>query len=98
MEYSELVTQDIRLVILRMLAQDPDYSHNHIVLQQLLEQFGHSVSSDRMHTELSWLQEQGLVKVRSAGGIAVAKLTTRGDDVAQGRITVPGVQRPRPGE
>ncbi|WP_027714909.1 hypothetical protein [Desulfuromonas sp. TF] len=94
--YAELLAADIRLVILRALAEDPGYSHNESVLQQVLELFGHTESRDRIRTELSWLAEQGLITVRDALGYMVATLTGRGADVAAGRATVPGVKRPGP--
>lgn len=96
MSYAELIAADIRLVILRALAEDTGYSHNESVLQSVLEVFGHSISRDRIRTELNWLAEQGLVTLRDAAGYLVATLTGRGADVAAGRVTVPGVKRPRP--
>lgn len=96
MSFAEVVTADIRLVMLRALAEDTGYSHNESVLQSVLEVFGHCISRDRIRTELSWLAEQGLVTLRDAAGYLVATLTGRGGDVAAGRVTVPGVKRPRP--
>ncbi len=46
--------------------------------------------------QLAWLAEQGLVENDDMGGLVVATLTQRGADVAQGRVTVPGVKRPTP--
>ncbi|MDD4457865.1 MAG: ArsR family transcriptional regulator [Syntrophotalea acetylenica] len=96
MSYAELIAADIRLVILRALAEDDGYSHNESVLQSVLEVFGHDCSRDRIRTDLNWLAEQGLITVRDAAGYLVATLTGRGGDVAAGRVTVPGVKRPRP--
>jgi repressor of nif and glnA expression len=101
MNYAQLVTEDIRLVILRVLQQDPDYSHNEYIIQRLLARFGHNISTDKVRTELAWLEENGLIRTaRTAGDtdVIVAKLTARGDDVGSGRTVVPGVQRPRPEE
>lgn len=89
---------DLRLVILRLLAEDPDYRINSSILQHSLDLFGHNVSRDKLHTELAWLAEQDLVKCESITSILVASLTQRGLDVAQGRAAVPGVKRPGPGE
>ncbi len=97
MDYAELVAADMRLVILDALSQDSGYSHNQYVIQRLLGAAGHDISMDRLHTELAWLDEQRLITLEAAGGISVAKLTTRGADVAKGRASVPGVQRPGPG-
>ena len=94
--YAEVITSDIRLVILRALAEDVGYSHNESVLQSILEQFGHVVSRDRVRNELAWLAEQGLIGIRDSAGYMVATLTGRGADVAAGRATVPGVKRPGP--
>ena len=96
MSFKDIVTADMRLVILRVLEQDADYSHNEYVLQRALEQLGHSVSTDRLRTELRWLEEQGLIAINT-GGVFVAQLTTRGADVAMGRARIDGVARPRPG-
>ena len=96
MKFEELVNSDLRLVVLTALAQDSDYAHNEYVLKQLLGQLGHSVSSDKLRTELNWLQEQGLVTLSDVAGTMVAKLTVRGRDVADGSVVVPGVHRPGP--
>ena len=95
--FSRLVDEHVRLAILQILEQDSDYAHNEIVLQGALEQLGHGVSADRLRTELTWLDEQGLVDVSDVAGLSLAKLTRRGSDVGQGRARVPGVARPRPG-
>lgn len=95
--YADIVTEDQRLAILRLLEQDPDYAHNEYVIARLLAAVGHTVSGDRVRTQLSWLAEQGLVQLTDAAGVMVAKLTSRGEDTALGRTRVPGVARPRPG-
>ena len=95
--FAELVTGDIRLVILRCLNEDAGYYLNESMLQAMLEALGHNVSRDRVRTELAWLAEQGLITVTEVVGVQVATLTQRGADAATGRATVPGVKRPRPG-
>jgi hypothetical protein len=96
MSFEDLVTEDMRLVILKALYEDADYSHNEHVIKSALGLLGHKVSSDRVRTELAWLKEQALVETREVSGVIIAKLTRRGADVAQGRTTVPGVKRPEP--
>ena len=96
MSYEDFVTQDLRLVILASLQQDADYSHNEFVLHRMAGALGHSVSVDKFRTQLSWLEEQGLITTVRAGDVIVAKLTQRGEDVALGRTVTHGVQRPRP--
>ncbi|HHH12945.1 MAG TPA: hypothetical protein ENJ98_01795 [Thiolapillus brandeum] len=96
MSYRDIVAADLRLVILQALEEDPDYSHNDAVLQRMLDAVGHSVSTDRLRTELAWLAEQGLILINEIEDLVVSKLTARGEDVALGRTRVPGVARPRP--
>ena len=96
--FAELLDADRRLVILRSLHEDPGYDLNEYVLQSVLEALGHTVSMDRVRSDLAWLEEQGLVSVRDVAGVKVAKLTARGSDVATGRAVVPGVKRPAPGD
>ncbi len=97
-DYAKMLAEQQRRIILDALEGDPDYAHNDLILQSILETFGHAVSIDRLRTELHWLAEQGLVSLDEAGGLVVAKLTQRGEDVALGRTAVPGVRRRRPGE
>ena len=95
--YNALIDEDRRLVILRILEEDPGYSQNESVLQTCLDALGHSVSRDRVVTDLTWLAEQGLVTIEDVVSVKVASLTSRGSDVARGRGTAPGVKRPAPG-
>lgn len=95
-EFSELVREDRRLTILRLLEQSDDYSANHYLLCSALAGFAHNCSSDAVKTDLEWLAEQGLVTTKTTGEVLIAKLTSRGEDAAHGRARVPGVKRPRP--
>lgn len=97
MSYSDLVSEDIRLEILRILEQDPDYAQNDRIIGAVLASVGHDVSQDKLITELHWLAEQGLLGIEVISNLTVARLTTRGADVAKGKSIVPGVRRPRPG-
>ena len=96
MDFNELVTKDIRLVILRLLEEDLDFSLNDSLIQGGLEIIGHGVSRDKVRTEINWLKEQGLVKTKMVGTITIATLTDRGQAVALGKASDPGVKRPGP--
>jgi len=50
-----------------------------------------------LHTDLAWLEEQGLVICQQPRAGWIVTLTSRGGDVAEGRASVPGVARPQPG-
>lgn len=97
-----IIEKDRRLVILRSLQEDDDYSLNESLLAKVLEAYAHGVPRDVLRADLAWLAEQGLVTVDDLPRpgkepLMVAKLTSRGADVAEGRARVPGVARPTPG-
>lgn len=96
--FARLVEEDRRLMILRLLAEDPGYQLNVYVLRPALQAVGHTVSHDRVEADLAWLAEQGLVTVGKSSDVTVGRLTARGADVAKGLATVPGVKHPEPGE
>jgi len=94
--YADLITADVRLLILQTLEQDAGYSHNEGILQSALRSLGHTLSRDQVRTQLQWLAEQELVQLFQTSGLHVATITARGLDVASGAASVPGVARPRP--
>ena len=91
----DLLDQDQRLVLLRSLLDCGD-SANESILQTCLQSYGHKVSRDTVRTQLAWLREQGLVTLSDVSGCYVAEITGRGDEVASGLATIPGVKKPRP--
>lgn len=97
MSYAAVVTEDRRLVILRVLLDSTAYTANEFILQTMLERFGHLASADQVRTDLAWLHEQQLVEVEQVSDVRIARLTGRGEDVGRGRAQVPGVKRPRAG-
>lgn len=82
-----------RRVLLHVLGQATAGRANDSVLQMALARAGLSASRDVVRTELSWLREQGLVTLEEFDDLAVAVLTRRGRDVADGLADVPGVAR-----
>jgi len=98
MSYQQIVTEHLRITILRLLLEQPDYALNESVLLDAVTDFGFAPSRDKLRAELAWLQEQGLISLSGVSHCQVATLTQRGEDVAACRTTVPGVKRPRPGE
>ena len=93
-DFSTHLTEDRRRVVLRVLAESAGYTANEYILQQMLEQFGHVASIDRIRADLAWLHEQQLLTVSQVADVHIARITARGQDVAAGRTVVPGVKRP----
>jgi hypothetical protein len=96
MSFADIVAQHRRLSILRLLAEAPENSLNDAILHTALGELGLASSRDQVKGDLAWLAEQGLLSTEAVGHLAVATLTPRGDDVAAGRATHPGVKRPSP--
>ena len=97
-DYRDVVAEHLRLTILRFLHEQNDYALNESILLDLVARLGFAPSRDNLRAQLAWLQEQGLISLAGPEHCQVATLTPRGEDVALGRATVPGVKRPRPGE
>lgn len=96
MSYNQHFARHLRLGILRLLAESPGYALNSSIMTDALDSIGLAASRDQVKVEIAWLAEQGLATAEELPGLVVAKLTERGHDVATGRASVPGVQRPAP--
>lgn len=94
--FAERVTEDRRLSELLVLEASPGYAANVYLVTNAIEGFGHQASHDVVAGDLDWLAEQGLITKDAPGGVTIAKLTTRGADVALGRARCTGVKRPTP--
>lgn len=93
--FAEALREDRRLVLLRILHEQPSYTMNSSNLHKGLEYYHVPASRDDVITDIHWLGDQGLMKVDElVDGVYGCTLTSRGDDVARGRVTVPGVARP----
>lgn len=97
MSYRDHFAAHLRLTILRVLAEAPGYKANSSILTSAADGLGVPATRDQVRGEIAWLQEQRLLTSEEpASGLVVATATERGLDVAAGRATHPGVQRPSP--
>ena len=96
--YLDIIDQDVRLIILKALAEQDDYSLHSEILVMLLEGFGHNVTRDFVHNQLRWLEKEArAVSIIEAGSVLVATLTQRGLSHVQRKTRLEGVKRPSPG-
>lgn len=95
-DYSNVLRRHARIAILRFLEGAPRYTSNASMLTTMLPQVGIAYTRDQVTTELSWLEEQGMVELENQGGFIVATATVRGAEIAQGIARHPDIQRPRP--
>lgn len=92
--FAEVMREDQRLVILRLLHESNSYTLNSSILTTALAHLGHEISRDQVKTHLAWLGEQELVSLEEVvPGLLVARLSERGQEVVIGRASVPGVKR-----
>jgi hypothetical protein len=92
--FAERLTEDRRLVLLRILLEQNARRANSSVLTSAMDHYGHAITRDYTRTQLRWLEEQGLVQLEDVGPVLVATLTERGAESARGLAVVDGVARP----
>jgi|LNFM01.1.fsa_nt_gb repressor of nif and glnA expression len=92
--FADIVTEDRRLVLLRILREQNARRANSSVLTAAMDHYGHAITRDYTRTQLRWLEEQGLVQLEDVGPVLVATLTERGAECARGLAVVDGVARP----
>jgi len=96
-DYVRFLGEHRRITVLRILDGAPGYCANDSLLTSACATYGLHATRDQVRGDIAWLAEQGLVRAADVGGgLTVATLTERGRDVAGGRATHPGVQRPSP--
>lgn len=84
----------LRLMVLQLLAAQPQGSANDASLCEAVNAMDHVCSRDRMRELIFWLQSQGALHVldlRTQSGLVVATLTEKGHDIARGRSRIAGV-------
>ncbi len=95
-DYLKFENEAMRREILAILEEDPDYAVGDEIVQKCLAMRGIQTSNDRLLAQLDWLKEQQLIDTEHLGTMIQAKLSRRGEDVALGRTTVPGIAKKRP--
>lgn len=89
-EYRDILTAEQRLVVLQRLEAAPNQMLDIPRLRAALIEARHALSLDQLQALMNWLDEAGLL-IRMGERIMVLKLTARGEDVARGLATHPGV-------
>jgi hypothetical protein len=94
MNYDEFMTSDARLVILKELSKLQGGGLNEVVLQKVLDVFGHYRSREWVREQLTWLAEKGAVELTRAGTVLVASLTSTGEAHVERRSLIDGINKP----
>ena len=94
----DIIREDARLIILRELHAQSNYSLNDSLLQQTLESFGIARSREWVREELNYLTEVGAIEKTAVGSVVVATLKPKGVEHVERRFVITGVKRPSPPE
>lgn len=97
--FADRLREDRRLVMLRLLSEQPGYRMNSSNLHAGLHYLAVACTRDDVTTDLHWLKDQGMVvmdAVAEVDNLYLVTITVRGLDVANGHASVPGISRPTP--
>lgn len=96
--FKEAELQSWRLCILRCLDEADSKGMYVGLLEIATRAFMFHFSRDQLLTQLRWLEEQQCVQVidheTPSGPVTMVKLRRHGHEVANGRATVPGIDKP----
>lgn len=97
--FAERMREDRRLVILRLLSEQPEYQLNSSNVHAGLQHLGvHATRADLLQ-DLRWMAGEGLLNLESLADIEnlyTCTVTHAGWEVARGMESVTGVSRPAP--
>jgi hypothetical protein len=94
----DIIREEARLIILRELYAQANYSFNDALLRETLEGYGIAKTRDWVREEISYLVEFGAVTKTAVGSVVVATLLPKGVEHVERRLTIQGVKRPSPPE
>lgn len=94
--YADFVTEDRRLVILKILRESSGRTANCRMLQKGLRAMGHNVTLDQVVSDINWLAERDVIRQETApmGDVILASLTEAGLDHLACRQLVEGIAEP----
>lgn len=94
----DIIREEARLIILRELLMEANYSSSDSILQQVLERYGISKSREWVREEINYLEQVGAVSKSSVSSIVIATLLPKGMEHVERRLVIEGVKRPSPPE
>jgi len=92
--YTDYVTADARLVILKELAAQNDGRLNESLVTAVLDRFGHRRSREWVRQQLRALADLDAVGLTEAGSVVIAEIRRAGIDHLERRAFLEGVAQP----
>lgn len=97
LDFSRHMEEDARLVMLKELASQTNYTLNETILHSVIEAFGHNRSRDWLRTQLRKMEELGAIRLTPAGSVLIAAISPAGIDHVLRRSVIEGIARPSAG-
>lgn len=94
MSDQEAIDADVRLIILKELADQPAHQVNETIITGTLEQFAYIKTREYVRAQLRSLEDLGAIRLRKMGSIMVAQLLRPGLEHLERRAFLEGVGRP----
>ncbi|MDD9910198.1 MAG: hypothetical protein OXR62_10950 [Ahrensia sp.] len=96
--FHERFDHEARLIIMRSLSAQSNYSLNSSMLEAELECWGIAKGRAYVHTQLRYLeQDVSAVRLKDVGSVLIATLTQVGLEHVKGVRILDGIKRPSPG-
>jgi|GEM_PF-326726 len=93
--YADRFNEEVRLVILRALSEEPDGRLNESMIQTILETFAINRSREFLRTQLEWLEREAqAVSLKQVASVYVVELTEQGENHVQRKALINGVKAP----
>ncbi|MFC5553634.1 hypothetical protein ACFPQ7_06790 [Methylobacterium iners] len=96
-DFNRHLEEDARLIILKELAAQTNFTLNDTILHKVVETFGHNRSRDWVRTQIRKLGELGATRNTEAGSVLIAMITDAGIDHVLRRSVIEGIARPSAG-
>lgn len=95
MSWKDHLTEDLRLVILRILSEAPGHKANSSIIQTAANALGHHVTRAQVEQQIGYLSDLAAVTKEQVGAVLVVTLAQPGDDHLKRLGTpLPGVKLP----
>ncbi|MDO5704050.1 MAG: hypothetical protein Q4G49_03130 [Paracoccus sp. (in: a-proteobacteria)] len=91
---AQRIREDARLIVLRLLADQPHETLHSTHILAELRRFGIRHDRDWLHDELQYLAARDAITITPAGSVLVATLTDKGERHLRRDIAINGVARP----
>lgn len=93
--YHDRYNEEVRLIILKALMDEPAGVMTDSMLEIVLEAFAVKRSREYIVTQMEWLETQaGAVKLTRSGTVTIAELTQTGENHVNRRAPITGVKLP----